>query len=182
MSYEKKITPIVIYLLCMLVVGVHSANGNPNASFTHIYILQSDGTTADLINGGIANVYANQDIVVSFIIYNPDLDIRQGSYLYILWGYSVGNMYQLSKGSSVTDKWTWNSHFGEAYSYSEHVELWWFNNGKTVLQDDRNFFISTSKMSAYNLNIKLIDQANRPVSSAVVSIQGYSASTSKVVW
>jgi hypothetical protein len=176
-----KMSPVAmdLLILCILMGGAHGVYGDPNARFTHIYIKQSDGTTVDLINGGMASVPANQDIGVTFFIFNPDLDIRSGSYLYILWGFDLGDKYELSKGSTVTETWTWNSRSGEASSYSEHVQLWLYDNGNTVLQDGRSFFISTSPASFFNLNVKLIDQANRPIPGAEVSIHGYSASTSK---
>jgi len=140
------------------------------ASLTHIVIHQGGMSYVDLVYGGIARAYVDEPTDVIFTIYYSGEEY--GAYLYIMVGATKGDELWVLKDSSVTYKWTWRANAeGE---YTVHVELWWNNNGILVLQDSKDIRIVVSKRpSGYDLSIKLIDQTDRPIAGAKVSIEGF---------
>lgn len=156
------------------IYAFHSSS-NPNASFTHIYFNQGDGSLVDLINGGVARVYVDQPASVNFTIYNPG---EYGAYLYITLDSTKSDDYWLQRGSSYWQPFIWRKGISSEGTYTYHAKLWWNNNGTIILQDSKDITIVVSQRPpGYDLSIKLIDQSNRPIAGALISIKGQGTAT-----
>jgi hypothetical protein len=168
---------IITFLILYMLGAPNEAKGSPNASFTHIYFLQGDGSVIDLINGGVARVYVDQPTNVNLTTNLVD---------------SVAHYYTkynsvISSGYSGVFGYIWNKGISPVGTYTDHVELWWWdgvNYGTSVLQDSKDITIVVSQRPPppliyyYDLSVKLTDQVGRPIFGATVSVEGVGTQTS----
>jgi hypothetical protein len=123
-------------------------NGDPGATFTHIYVTYGNGII-DLINGGVTKVYVGQTPEINLTAYNPDLGIL-GADLYTKLGGVTSNEQYVLKGSSATWYWYWSTPASQAGTYSYVAELWWDNSGTQVLEDTKSFSILVVELKISN--------------------------------
>jgi len=128
-----------------------------DAWFTHIYVTNGNDQI-DLVSGGTAIVYDNQEAAKRLVFYNSGCGTF-GADLYtrvyrdgVLQ--TTSSETHVSKGSSDTDEFS--SILSGPAIYSYKVELWWENWGQHLLVDEKEFKIKVVKLSVSNWSASLL--------------------------
>lgn len=150
---QTLIMTLLISIFIFSSLSIHSVRSQPYyaAWFTHIYVTNGN-SQIDLINGGTAKVYDEQEITKELVFYNDGCGIF-GADLYTriyrdgqLLGTS-GETY-VTKGSSDTDEFSATLSGPATYSYK--IELWWENWGQHLLVDVKEFSVKVVKLAVSN--------------------------------
>jgi len=140
-------------MLGSLSLLICTSRGQPyyDAWFTHIYVTDRN-SQIDLINGGTAMVYDDQEAIKRLVFYNSGCgtfgaDLYTRIYRDDVLQATSSETY-VSKGSSDTDEFSSRTSGPETYSYK--VELWWENWGQHLLVDVKEFRIKVVKLLVSN--------------------------------
>ena len=149
----------------------------PGASFTHIYFLQGDGTIIDLINGSVARVYVSQQTIVNITICNTNLGGDSGALLYTMLDSAKSDEFLMQRGSSYWQTYVWSHGISSVEgTYTYRLQLWWDNNGTSVIEDSKNITIIVSPPIA-RLTVCVVGARNQSLSGAQVEIKDANGNT-----